>query len=117
VRLSDDPVLLTIPARFGHFYPQSATHVGFATSGRGPTARKLASLPYVTITQEASDGYNLAFPAGRFNEVARIARPNRRRQLSPEHRERLIAAGAATRILPKHGATPQKSGQIPVAMA
>ena len=75
-----DPWLLTIPCQRGHFYPHSAT------DGRGPTSRKLASLPFVTITQDGADGVNLIFPAERFKEVAQIAKPRRRRQLTATQR-------------------------------
>jgi hypothetical protein len=90
VRATDDPWLLTIPARFGHFYAHSATHVGFATKSRGPTARALAALPYVTVLQDASDGLNLAFPVDRFDEVAQIARPHKRPVMSDAQREAAI---------------------------
>jgi len=115
VRATDDPWLLTIPAQFGHFYPHSAELIGFATNSRGPMARKLAALSFVTITQEGSDGYNLTFPAERFAEVALIARPKRRRQLTPEQRQAAIDRLADFRFSPAGGA--QESGQIRVGTA
>ena len=98
--------LLQIPARFGHFYPHSDTLVGFATHGRGSTAHRLAMLPGVQVVQDADDGYNLAFPRELFPMVASIARPKRRRKLSPEHKAKLLAA-----------TKPFKRVQVPVSKA
>ena len=91
VRSTDDAWLIQIPATFGHFYPHGGNLIGFATSNRGPTARKLAALEGVTVEQDADDGLNLVFPVERFAAVAKIARPKRRRQLSPEHLHKMLA--------------------------
>jgi hypothetical protein len=79
--------LLTIPATFGHFYPWGGSRLAFSTDNRGPTAKLLARLPFVRIEQDADDGYTLSFEAEHFGEIAEIARPKRRRQMTPEQRQ------------------------------
>jgi hypothetical protein len=90
---NSDPWLWQIPFRYGHLYPHGGTRLGAATTGRR-IGQTLAKLPGVRIEQEAEDGYNLTFDVADFRKVAAIIRPRRRRQLSPEQRARLVAAGA-----------------------
>jgi hypothetical protein len=95
VRQSDDPWLLVIPCQFGHIYPHSATHLGFASNGCGQVAKTVAALPGATITQDGSDGMNITFPVELFDQVAALVKPRRKRQLTPEQRAKLIEAGKA----------------------
>jgi hypothetical protein len=108
---SADPWLAIVPCRYGHIYAHSATLFGVATNTRA-MGLKLAKLPGCQILQEADDGFNLAFPASMFAKVAIFMKPKRRRQLSPEQRHRLAAAGKATRLKPRSpGTQSAKSGQ------
>jgi hypothetical protein len=90
-----DPWLLVIICRSGHIYVHSRDRLGVATNNRGATARALVSLPGVEVLQDGDDGLNAAFPLEAFDQVAAILNPRRRRRLSPEHRQRLVAMGKA----------------------
>jgi hypothetical protein len=48
---------------------------------------KIRRLPFVSVEQDGDDGVNATFHVDRFDEVARIMKPRRRRRLSPEQRE------------------------------
>jgi hypothetical protein len=72
-----DPWLLTIPCLRGHFYPHSDRLIGYASDGRGPTIKALASWPMVTVLNEGTDGINVAFPPELFAKVARLVKPTR----------------------------------------
>jgi hypothetical protein len=89
----NDPWLVTIPCQRGHFYPHSATLIGFASNSRGGTIKRLAAMPGVTVLNDGADGLNLAFPAELFPAVPRMVKPRRRRQLNQEQRDRLAAMG------------------------
>jgi len=82
----NDPWYHIIPCRFGHIYPHGAGRLGFASDCRGAIAKRVAALPFATVTQDASDGMNITFPAEHFDEVARIVRPKRRRRLCDAQR-------------------------------
>ena len=58
-----------------------------STNKRGPVSGKIRRLPFVSVQQDGDDGINATFPVDRFDEVARIMKPRRRRRLSPEQRE------------------------------
>ena len=90
-----DPWLLAIPCRHGHIYPQGRELLAASTNNRGPIARRLAALPCCRVVQDGDDGINAVFDANDFASVAAVMRPNRRRQLSAEHKARLVAAGQA----------------------
>jgi len=86
--------LLTIPCQFGHFFPWGGDRLAFSTNNRGRTAKILAALPFVRIEQDAEDGFTLSFDAQHFDEVAQIAKPKRRRQVSDAERARLAELSA-----------------------
>jgi hypothetical protein len=88
-----DPWLWVIPCGHGHIYVHGGQRLGAATNGRR-VGGILAKIPYVQIEQEGSDGFNVSFDVADFAKVAKVMRPRRRRRLSPEQRERLVAAGA-----------------------
>lgn len=89
----NDPWLLTIPCQHGEIYPHGADRLGFASKTRGEVARAVAALPGAEVVQEASDGMNITFPVDLFDRVAAVVKPRRKRRLSPEQRERLVAMG------------------------
>lgn len=107
---TDDPWLLTIPCRFGHIFPWGVNRLAFSTNTRGGAAKALACLPFAQIEQDADDGYTLTFAAQHFAEVAQLAKPKRRRRLTPEQRNnqierlasfRFSAAGKAPKTSPE----------------
>ncbi len=98
----DDPWLQIIPGGRGHIYPHGGDLLAVATNGRGPIVAKLAAVPSVAVVQDGTDGINATFPLESFAEVAGLIQARRRRKrLSPEHRAKLVAAGAASRF--QHG--------------
>lgn len=97
-RLPHDPWLLVIDCQHdGEIYPHGGDMLGAATGGRGSVAKRLAALPCVRVVQDGSDGINVIFDVDDFPAVAAVMKPRRRRRLSPEHRAKLVAAGAVGR--------------------
>lgn len=91
----NDPWLLTIPCLYGEIYPHGPDRLGFASKSRGPIANAVAALPSAEIAQCGDDGMNITFPVSLFKRVTAIVKPRRKRRLSPEQRERLVAIGRA----------------------
>ena len=88
-----DPWLMIIPCQHGHIYPQGGDLLAVSTDKRGGIARQVIGSPFVTVEQDGTDGINATFPVERFDEVAAIVKPKRRRRLSAERRERLAEMG------------------------
>lgn len=107
----NDPWLLTIPARFGDFFPWGGDRIGLATSNRGPTARAISRLPFVRIEQDAEDGITVSFPVEHFSEVAQLAKPRRKRVLSPEQKAAAVERLAKFQFSPAR--TASKIERIP----
>jgi hypothetical protein len=99
-----DPWVLQILCKFGHLYAHGGDMLGASTDRRGATARALAALPCVRVIQDGSDGINAAFRVADFETVAAIMKPKRRRVLTPEQRDRLVAIGAKYRFVAPPGA-------------
>jgi len=104
---AEDPWLMIIPAQHRHFYPQGEDTLAFATDKSGSIAESLRKLDFAEILQDGDDGVNIAFPVERFEEVASIVKPKRRRRLSEQHKCRLLEAGRSHRF--GGGDGPQKS--------
>lgn len=102
----NDPCLRLIPCRHGRDW------LGASTNRRGPICRALAMLPGVRVLQDGDDGINAIFPVAEFDAVAGVMKPRRRRRLSPEHRIKLVAAGAKNRFVAQDGSGAPHSGQI-----
>jgi len=65
-------------------------------------ARRLAAVEGVELRQDGDDGCNFRFHVDRFDAVAEVMKPRRRRRLSPEQR-----AKCADRLA-KHQFTPAR---------
>ena len=87
-----DPWLLIIPCRHGHVFPWGGDRLAVSTRSRGPIANELAGLDCTAVVQDGSDGYTMTFDMADFPAVAKIVKPRLRRQLSPEHKAKLLAA-------------------------
>jgi hypothetical protein len=115
----EDPWLQIIPCQRGHIYPWGSSTLAASTNGRGPTARKLAALPFATVHQDGDDGVTVLFPMERFPEVAELMHPKRRRQMTEEQRQaaakRLAVVGTKFRFRP--GVQSDSEGQTSVAAA
>lgn len=95
---TEDPVYMEVPCANGFIAPWSGTELVACTARAGAVARKLGALPFTTVVQDGDDGANVAFPVERFEEVAAVMKPRRRRRLSPTARRRLAEAGVNTRF-------------------
>lgn len=110
VRPETDPWLLTILCQTGHVYPHGPDRLAFASNNRGGVARAVASLPGAAIEQEGTDGINVSFPVEAWPEVAKLVRPRRRRQVTPEQRARLAEMGSRFQF--RHGAQSDKTSAV-----
>lgn len=101
---ADDPWLMILPCQFGHIFPHGGDMLAASTDRAGGTARKLRALPGMIVHQDGDDGLTVLFHAGRFDEVAAIMRPRRRRVLSEGERARLRALSRIHGFRPITGA-------------
>jgi hypothetical protein len=113
---ADDPWLQIIPCQRGHLYPWGPSTMAAATSTRGPTAHRLAAMPYTTIHQDGSDGITVLFPVAKLPEVAGIMGARRRRQPRPLT-DAQRAALAAHAFRPRHATKCDSEAQKAVAGA
>lgn len=89
-----DPWLMIIPCQLGHISPHGGDELLACTNRQRPiTAKRLLALPGARAVQDGEDGITVAFPASLFDQVAKIMKARRRRQLTPEQRERLAKIG------------------------
>lgn len=107
-----EPWLMIIPCTNGHIYPHGDEMLGASTNRRGSISKALAMVPCVRVVQDGDDGLNAIFSVEDFDTVAAVMKPRRRRRLSPEHRAKLIAAGAQNRFVVQHGSGAPENGQI-----
>jgi hypothetical protein len=90
-----DPWMMTIPCQRGTIFPHGgdvlAVEVSYAL------AKRLAALG-LKVHQDGDREKTFLFTVERFEEVAAIVKPKRRRRLSPEQAAKLAAAGAFSRF-------------------
>ena len=90
----EDPALMIIPCRFGHFYPFGGTLLAASVDGHPNVAGVLRRLPCCRVHQDGDFGeLTVVFDAADFATVAKIMKPRRRRQVSAPERERLREIG------------------------
>ena len=100
-RQEEEVWLQIIPCVRGHLMPFDKSHFAACTDCRGSVIPRLMAVPTARMWQDGDDGANIVFHVDRFEEVALIMRPRRRRvgkPLSPEAREKLVRAGEAYRF-------------------
>lgn len=84
----EDPCLMIIPCQRGHhLFPWDESTLAVSLDNAPEIARKLRDLG-CKIVQDGDDGATLVFPIERFEEVARVVKPRRRRRLSAEQRRK-----------------------------
>jgi hypothetical protein len=90
-----DPWMMVLRGRHGEIYPWGAGQLAvFAT----PTlAVHLRAIPGLTLWTDGSDGKTFTFPVAALDAVARVIRPRKRPQLSPERRQQLAGRMANVR--------------------
>lgn len=96
-----DPWLFIIPCRYGHIYPYSDKLLAVWAEGRIIRQRIRRRFPKLENPNWGDDGEAIfLFPVVMFDGIAEIVKPKRKRQLSREHREKLVSAG--TKALRRH---------------
>jgi hypothetical protein len=53
----------------------------------GGIAQALKALTFTTLHQDGSDGADVIFPVDRFEQVAKIMKPRKRRRMTPEDQQ------------------------------
>ncbi len=89
-----DPWLMVVPCYYGHIFPHGGNLLAASVDGYPKLAGKLRRLPCCRVHQDGDFGeVTVLFDMADFAKVARIIRPRRRRQVSPQERERLRGMG------------------------
>jgi hypothetical protein len=98
-----DPWLMEIPCRLGTIYPHGGEILALEIDHHDFTAARLRGLGLV-VAQDGDREKTFLFPVDRFEEVAAIVEPKRRRRLAPEQRQ----ARKAHRFSKKDKGQPEK---------
>jgi hypothetical protein len=88
---------LRIPGKYGHIGVWGENTLS-AHSGSSRVVKKLIEIPGVTIKQRGDNEVTIVFPPDLIEPVADVLKAKRRRQLSDEHRAKLIEASASHRF-------------------
>ncbi len=86
-----------IPCKYGFIAVHGPETLSASTSRR-IMAGRLAALPGVKVRQRGDSEVTITFPPDCLDAVAALLQARRRRQLSPDQRERLVAMGSANRF-------------------
>ena len=97
-----DPWLHQIPCERGVIYPHGGDVLAVDVDHRTPTAKKLAALG-LTQHHDGNHEKTFHFSVERFDEVAAIVLPRKRRKLSPEQREACAARLSAYKFPARQG--------------
>jgi len=110
----DNPWYYQIPCKFGHIYSYSDKKLGFYCESGNIRNRLHREHPKIEVVNWSDDGEAIfLFTYDQFENVARYARPKRKKRLSQEHRRKLTNAG--TDALKRHRKSilnGTKTGQI-----
>jgi hypothetical protein len=93
----EDPWLMLIPGKYGHIYPHDGSKLAVATNNRGSVAKRLMAMGCCEVHQDGDDGVTVLIDEADLPKVAPVVKLRTTRTLTPEQRERLVAAGAASR--------------------
>jgi hypothetical protein len=86
-RRNASPELMILPCKYGHFYPWGGRMLAASVDGYPRIAAGLRRLGCVEVVQDGDFGELTAiFDVDDFGRVAKIMRPRRRRQVTPEQR-------------------------------
>ena len=109
-----DPWQFVIPCKYGGIFPFNETQLAVMVCGsrKVPEARGLG----LTIHQDGDTEAIFLFAPRQFGEVAKIAKPRKKRQVTEKQRQRLAEIGRACLFQSKnHGVqiTLSDSGDVP----
>ena len=79
-----DPWLMIMPCRYGHIYPHGGETLAVFVDDHPKLTSVLRRLPCCQVYQDGDDGTTLLFNVADFPQVAKIIRPWRRQQFTPE---------------------------------
>jgi hypothetical protein len=86
------PELMILLCKYGHVFPWGGQVLGASVQGYPRIAAKLRRLECVKVVQDCDFGELTAtFDVDDFPKVAKIMRPRRRRQVTPEQRAEMVA--------------------------
>jgi hypothetical protein len=107
-----DPWYHTIPTRTGEVYVHGEQHAGVEVRRGCHAVARLREMGF-QVHQEGDDLTTFLVPWDRLAEILPLLNPWRRRQLSPERRQKLVEAGAPHRLRPGAGARNSRQGRDP----
>ena len=81
---AEDPWLMVVLCQNGEIYPYGDDQLVASTKIAGGVARVLKALTFTTLHKDGSDGVDVIFPADRFEDVAGIMKPRKRRRMTEE---------------------------------
>ena len=83
-----DPWLLLIPCKHGHILPWTETELAASVDGHPIIAARVGRLEFTRVVQNGDHGELTAcFTLDRFDAIAEIMHPHRRRQWTDEQRQ------------------------------
>ena len=98
---AEDPWLMVMLCQHGEIYPYGDDQLVASTKVAGGIARALKALPFTTLHQDGTDGVDVIFPADRFEDVAAIMKPRKRRRMTEEAKQQ--AAKRLRKYQPRKG--------------
>lgn len=105
-----DPWMMLIEFKGGNIYPHGGDLLSIEIEGRRFLRKRLAEVDGLVLNQDGDDFQSFTFPVDRFDAVAEIVQPRRRRALTDAQRAVLRERGAAFRF-PSRGKS-EHSGSI-----
>lgn len=108
-----DPWMMIIPCRYGEIYPDGGDFLRVDIDGHNRIAARVAELQYCELVQDGDIEQTIRFPVTKFEQVAEIVRPYRRRQISDKERTRLWELGLPHRFTKQQ----RQSSAVPEATA
>lgn len=100
-----------IPCRHGHIYPHSPEYLGVYVDGNRK-AKKIEAIPGIKIHQRGTDEATFLFTPDLLDVVAAEMKAKKRRQLSPERRAALVAAGSQFAFPKPRASEPENDPRI-----
>ena len=102
------PELMILLCKYGDIYPWGGQMLAASVDGHPKIAGKLRQLECVEVVQDGDFGeLTAAFDVDDFAKVAKVMRPRRRRQVTPEQRAEMVARLRQSRksapVAPIHG--------------
>ncbi len=79
---TEDPWLMVILCQHGEIYPHGGNQLAASTKVAGGIARTLKALTFTTLHQDGADGVDVIFPIDRFDEIAAVMKPRKRRRMT-----------------------------------